>query len=362
MPKHPTELQSKNTALTKKVENFKQWTLLLSRWGVKHNVTEAIEILNKLSVESNSLLKNNKAQYAKGILDTASDISDEVEKHHINKHQSKLFTSAQTLLCEAEKITPNNTSLKDIQNALEKKDKPKNLLQSIDFYNTAINSINQFIKNRQTSLKKNSTTSNNQAIPQKFKDTLKNPQNHRIFCKPVKITSIQHVINNATQKNSNNLMIAAFGDKQFIEKFFTKLYGKPMLLNEEDNNEQETAILWRVTLSKNTIIYILGLTTDKLLKHSGEKWFKLLASFNSVLISLENFEQLSDKNSTALMVILSMIHHDAIHLVGPTSDQSEEHSYQHFLFQHITHTHFENFERFQNISNWIIRSIFPYKG
>ncbi len=361
MPKHSAELHSKNTALAKKVENFKQWITLLSCWGIKHDMTETVEILNKLSEKSNSLLKNNKTQYVKGFLDTASDISDEIEKYHIKKYQNQLSTSAQTLFCEVEKIIPNNKPLKDIQNTLEKKEEPEELLQSVSFYNKAMNLTNQLIKNRQASFKKNLSTHNDQAILPKIKDALKNPKSYRSFCKPVNFNNIQYLINSRAHQNCNNLMLATFGKQQFIENFFTELYGKPVYLNKADNG-QEAAILWRLTLSKNTIIYILGLTTDKLLKHSGKKWFKLLGNFNSVLISLENFEQLSDQNSITLMIILSLIHHDAIHLIGSTSDQSEEYSHQHFLFQHITHTHFEKMDDSQKISNWIIQSIFPYNG
>lgn len=363
MSKHSTELHSHNTALAKKVANFKQWIALLSCWGIKHDMAETVEILNKLSEKSNNLLKIRKKQYVRGFLDTASDISDEIEKYHIKKYQNQLFTSTQTLFCKAEKIASNSNDnlLKEIQNFLTKNEKPEELLQSIDFYNKAMDLINQLIRDKQASFKKVPNKLDDQTILAKIDDVLKNPGNYRSFCKPVKIKSIQNLINSATHQNCNDLMLAIFGDKQFIERFFTKLYGKPVLLNEKDD-KQGTAILWRLTLSKNTIIYILGITTDKLLKHSEQKWFRLLRNFNSVLIYLENFEQQSDQNSITLMVMLNLIHHDAIHLIEPISDSSETSNHQHFLFQYLTHAHFGPPDDYQKISNWIIQSIFPYNG
>ncbi len=361
IPKNLAKLRSQHANLAKKVEHFKQWITLLSYWGIKHDMGETIEILNKLLTKAENLLKNNKAQYVGGFLGSAKDISDEIEKHHIEHHQNQLFTSTQILFFEAEKIAPNNNLLEKIHNILEKKEKPTALPESIDFYNKAMDLINQLIRDKQASFKKVSNKLDDQTILSKIDDVLKNPGNYRSFCKPVKIKSIQNLVNSATHQNCNDLMLAIFGDKQFIEKFFTKLYGKPVLLNEMDD-KQGTAILWRLTLSKNTIIYILGITTDKLLKHSEQKWFKLLSNFNSVLIYLENFEQQSDQNSITLMVMLNLVHHDAIHLIEPISDSSETSSHQHFLFQYLTHTHFGSPDDYQKISNWIIQSIFPYNG
>ncbi len=361
--KHLAELRTHHTGLMEKVEILKRWFTLLSYWGIKHDMTETVEVLNKLLTKSDSLLTHNEIQYARVFLDSVTDISDEIEKHHIKNHQKHLFTSAQTLFHEIEKFAPASShhSLKDIRNTLEKKEKPTTLPESIDFYTKAAESINQLIKNRQTSFKKATHLPVDQEVRSKIEDALKHPENYRSICKPVKTDRIEHLINSVIHQNSNNLMLAIFGEKQFIEKFFTQLYGKPVPLDKTDD-EQEAAILWRLTLSRNTVIYILGLTTDKLLKHAEQKWFKKLGGFNSVLISLENLETQPDQYSTALMAILNLAHRDVVHLIEPSSDPLKNCKQQYFLFQHLKHLHIGAQNNDQKISNWIIQSIFPYNG
>ncbi len=357
-----TELRAHHTILMEKVEILKQLFALLSYWGIKHDITETVDILNNLLTTSDSLLKHNKIQYVQIFLDSATDISDEIEKHHIENHQDHLFTSTQTLFRKAEKIASTSKSdlLKNIQNILDKKEKPTELSESIGFYTQAINLINQLIKNRQASFKKVINQLDDQEARSKIEDALNSPENHNSICKSIKTSSIPRLINSVIQKNDNNLMLAVFGDKQFIEKFFTQIHGKPVSFKID--GEQETTILWRLTLSRNTVIYILGLTTDKLLKHSEQKWFERLGDFNSVLISLENLEPLSDQYSIALMTILNLAHNDVIHLIEPASDPLKSYKQQHFLFQHLKHVYFGVQNNEQKISNWIIQSIFPYNG
>ncbi len=361
MQKNLAELCMLHADLTGKAGEIKEWATLLSYWEIEHDMTEAIDTLNKLLTKSNILLKSNKPRYVRGFLDHAQGISSEIENHHIEKHQNQLFSATQTLFYEAKKTKSDSDLLKNIHNILEKEEKPTRLLESIDFYNKAINLIRQLIKNRQISLKKApSQLIDDPTILSKIEDALNNPENYRSFCRPVKTKSIQHLINSAIHQNGNNLVLAIFGDKQFIEFFFTTLYGKPVSLNKTED-EQETVILWRLTLSKNTVVYILGITTDKLLKHPEQKWFKLLSDFHSVLVCLENCVPQSDKNSATLMALLNLIHHDTIHLIEPNLESEKDYNKpQHFLFQYLTHVHFGGKNDGQKISNWIIQSIFPY--
>jgi len=138
----------------------------------------------------------------------------------------------------------------------------------------------------------------------------------------LKVDEIRRLFSIGKKQNTISIRLAVVGDLLQIESLFSKLEGRKIELGQKEQPADKNLLLWRVSLSPELMLYVVGLPNKNWQDDNIERDL-LFTEFNSITLLTEKQTELTAEEGVAKCAAQILCGPEKVRLRGPLQNHGK---------------------------------------